>query len=112
LVKEIAKKTLSPNHSIFEEISSLEKMIKNGVNGRFEWNDGLLIRSMEEGQWVLIDNVNFCNPTVLDRLNSLLEPGGVLVVNERGLVNGEVKIVKPHPNFRIFMILDPKYGEI
>lgn len=53
------------------------------------------------------------DPTVLDRLNPLLEPGGVLMVNERGLMkNGEIKIVRPHPNFRIFLAMDPRSGEI
>lgn len=94
------------------ELNQVEKLINDGVKGRFAWNDGTLIRSMEAGHWILIDNVNFCNPTVLDRLNGLLEPNGVLVVNERGLVDGEIKVVKPHHHFRIFMVMDPKYGEI
>lgn len=49
---------------------------------------------------------------MLDRLNPLLETGGVLVVNERGAVNGEIKVIKPHPQFRIFLAMDTKFGEI
>ena len=33
-------------------------------------------RAIERGQWVLLDSANLCNPTVLDRLNPLLEPQG------------------------------------
>ena len=33
-------------------------------------------RAIEGGQWVLLDSANLCNPTVLDRLNPLLEPQG------------------------------------
>ena len=33
-------------------------------------------RAIEAGQWVLLDSANLCNPTVLDRLNPLLEPQG------------------------------------
>ena len=40
------------------------------------------------------------SPSVLDRLNPLLEPGGVLNIDERGIVSGEVISVTPHPNFR------------
>lgn len=83
-----------------------------GVNGSFEWVDGTLVKALENGNWVLIDNVNFCSPSVLDRLNPLLEPGGVLMVNERGLVNGEVKTIYPHPDFRLFLTMDPRNGEI
>jgi midasin (ATPase involved in ribosome maturation) len=72
----------------------------------------LIKRCGPAGDWILVDNVNFCNPTVLDRLNPLLENNGVLMVNERGLVNGEVKVITPHPNFRIFLAMDPHNGEI
>ena len=68
---------------------------------------------LQLGHWVLFDNVNFCSPSVrfaarhalaapqpshskiyrislmsiqvLDRLNALFEPGGELVISERGL---------------------------
>lgn len=43
--------------------------------------------------------MNF-SPSVLDRLNGLLEPEGVLAVDERGVVDGEIVQIKPHPNFR------------
>jgi midasin len=46
------------------------------ASGRFEWVDGALTRAIASGGWVLLDNANLCNPTVLDRLNPLLEPGG------------------------------------
>ncbi|KAJ3248142.1 AAA ATPase midasin [Chytriomyces hyalinus] len=93
----------------FEELQSL---ISSGVHGQFEWIDGTLIKALEEGRWILIDNANMCPASVLDRLNHLLEPNGVLIINERGLVNGEIKVIKPHPNFRMFMTVDPQVGEI
>ena len=40
------------------------------------------------------------SPSVLDRLNALLEPGGVLTVDERGAIDGEIPVIKPHPSFR------------
>ncbi|EKX38425.1 hypothetical protein GUITHDRAFT_77201, partial [Guillardia theta CCMP2712] len=78
----------------------------------FEWIDGILVKAMERGEWLLLDNVNLCNANVLDRLNPLLEPQGVLLLNERGLVDGEVRIVRPHPNFRLFLSMDAHRGEI
>ena len=39
--------------------------------------------------------------------------GGVLAVNERGMdADGQIKCVRPHPNFRIFFTMDPHNGEI
>ncbi|KAF9140977.1 AAA ATPase midasin [Mortierella sp. GBA39] len=102
-----------------KEIEELDEKFKvlrglevTSVSGRFEWIDGSLINALEHGHWLLIDNANLSNPSVLDRLNSLMEPNGTLMVNERGLVDGEVKIIRPHPNFRIFMTVDPRYGEL
>ncbi|XP_033763562.1 midasin-like [Pecten maximus] len=37
---------------------------------------------------------------VLDRLNALLEPHGVLNINERGVIDGVIPTITPHPNFR------------
>lgn len=40
------------------------------------------------------------SPSVLDRLNALLEPGGCLTINERGVIDGTTPSITPHPNFR------------
>uniref|UniRef100_A0A669QDJ1 Midasin n=1 Tax=Phasianus colchicus TaxID=9054 RepID=A0A669QDJ1_PHACC len=70
--------------------------------GTFEWVDGMLVQALQCGDWLLMDNVNFCNPSVLDRLNALLEPGGVLTMSERGVIDGTIPTIAPHPNFRYF----------
>ena len=55
---------------------------------------------------MLLDNANLVSPSVLDRLNPLLEQGGVLVLDERGYVNGEAVVIKPHPEFRYLTLHD------
>eukprot|EP00899_Mesostigma_viride_P010035 jgi/Mesvir1/19032/Mv12798-RA.1 len=80
--------------------------------GRFQWVDGVLLTALERGHWVLLENANFCSATVLDRLNPLLEPGGSILVSERGLVDGAPLLLAPHPNFRLFLTLDPAYGDV
>ena len=77
-------------------------------NDRFEWIDGTLTKAIENGHWVLLDNANLCNPTVLDRLNPLLEPQGSLLLNEAGSINSQPRILKAHQNFRLFLAMDPK----
>lgn len=67
---------------------------------------------MRDGEWLLVDGVNLCSASVLDRLNAVLEPGGVLTLSERGVVDGAVPSVTPHPHFRLFLVMDPQYGEI
>lgn len=70
--------------------------------------DGVLTKAIEAGQWVLLNNANLCSATVLDRLNPLLEPEGVLLLNEAGASSGQARILKAHPNFRLIFAQDPR----
>ncbi|VDB91850.1 unnamed protein product [Peniophora sp. CBMAI 1063] len=111
--------------SVLDQLSGIDEAIKNTLRlntealsalttteGRFEWIDGPLVRALKEGHWLLLDNANLCNPSVLDRLNALCEPGGVLTLNEQGIVDGAVPVIVPHPNFRLLMCVDPQHGEL
>ncbi|XP_028296182.1 midasin isoform X2 [Gouania willdenowi] len=82
------------------------------TNGGFEWLDGMLVQALQAGDWLLMDNVNFCSASVMDRLNALLEPGGSLTINERGVIDGKTPKISPHPNFRLFLTMDPLHGEL
>ncbi|KAJ1898488.1 AAA ATPase midasin, partial [Coemansia sp. IMI 209127] len=77
--------------------------------GRFEWVDGILVDALVNGHWLLVDRANLCSSSVLDRLNGLLEPNGVLYVTEDPK---RTHAVVPHPNFRIVMAVDPQHGEL
>ncbi|KAJ7451619.1 midasin nuclear AAA ATPase [Mycena latifolia] len=108
---------LAAEASPASELQSLQGQVEHLMSrrdgpGRFEWVDGPLIRAMKQGDWLLLDGANLCNPSVLDRLNSLCEVNGFLTLSERGYVDGLVQILRPHPNFRIFMSVDPQYGEL
>ncbi|KAK8720293.1 hypothetical protein OTU49_013436 [Cherax quadricarinatus] len=80
--------------------------------GSFHWVDSVLVKAVRDGEWLLVDGVNLCSASVLDRLNALLEPDGVLTMSERGAVDGAVPTIVPHPNFRLFLVMNPQYGEI
>ncbi|KYM78871.1 Midasin [Atta colombica] len=96
------------NLSIFVEE---DKCLNAG--GKFEWVDSVLVKCLQDGTWLLIDQVNLCSSAVLDRLNGLLEPNGVLCIGERGIdSNGNVVTIKPHENFRLFLTMNSRYGEI
>lgn len=79
---------------------------------QFQWVDGPLIRALEEGSWVILDNANTCNSSVLDRLNSLLETDRYLCIHENCSQDGNPRFIRAHPSFRIFMTSCPSNGQL
>lgn len=101
------------NKSKKRKISNSESFSPNIRNdNKFIWKDGILIDALINGNWLVLDNVNYCNNAVLDRFSSLFEKDPLLLINECGLINGQPRIIRPHPNFRLFMLMDQKNGEL
>ncbi|XP_037836777.1 midasin isoform X2 [Kryptolebias marmoratus] len=114
---------LNTKLKVFTDLSKLQMdfmllkerlaQLKDGqTNGAFEWLDSMLVQALQDGDWLLMDNVNFCSSSVLDRLNALLEPNGSLTISERGVIDGETPQISPHPNFRLFLTMNPVHGEL
>lgn len=95
-----------------ELMAALDQSAMPMDKARFVWLDGILVDALQEGKWLILDNANLCSPSVLDRLNSLLEPNGSLIINEHVAEDGTPRTIRPHPNFRVFMTVDPRYGEL
>lgn len=76
--------------------------------GSFIWKNGVVVEAAIHGHWLILDNINLGNASVLDRINSILEPHGSLILTEEGLG----REITPHPDFRIILAMDPSYGEI
>ncbi|KAK4546637.1 hypothetical protein LTR36_001854 [Oleoguttula mirabilis] len=112
-LREVAA-ALTDTHTPAAEafLATIQKCSATIDKARFEWTDGLLVDALQQGKWLVLDNANLCSPSVLDRLNSLLEPNGTLIINEHTEQDGAARIIEPHPDFRIFLIVDPRYGEL
>ncbi|QPG72905.1 hypothetical protein FOA43_000208 [Brettanomyces nanus] len=93
-------------------LSTLKIESEKPSSVNFQWFDGLLVQAVEKGYWLVLDNANLCSPSVLDRINSLLELNGRLVVSECTDDEGASRTIIPHKNFRLFLTSDPKYGEL
>ena len=48
------------------------------------WEDGVVTQCVTKGEWLLLDNVTEAEPTVLERLNPLLEKDAMWVLTEKG----------------------------
>ena len=94
-------------------LSNAAALVGGGARGRFVWVDGPLVTAVQQGNWLLLDNPSLCNPSVLDRLNPLLERGGVLQLPECGLqADGSVRELRAHAAFRLLLCIDPSHGEL
>ena len=113
LVRDVAR--AYPSSKCTDFISEYDRLVQHATidnHARFEWVDGILVKALKQGRWLVLDNANLCSPAVLDRLNSLLEPNGFLSINEHPNLDGSAQVVKPHPGFRLFITMDPRHGEL
>lgn len=104
---------------IKSKLNSLEFIVRNAetlnTGGHFEWVDSKIVRALKIGQYICLEHVNLCSSAILDRLNSVFEPNGKLLLSEKGVsaaANNQSECVTKHKQFRAFLTLDPKNGEI
>ena len=71
----------------------------------FMWEDGPLVTAMRQGCLLLVDEINLAEDAVLERLNSVLEPGRTLLLAEKGGPSAE-QIVAAE-GFRVIATMNP-----
>lgn len=69
--------------SLEAEMLSLEALAMR-TKGLFEWVDGPLVTAMRNGEFILLDELSLADDAVLERLNSVLEPGRSITLPEKG----------------------------
>ena len=81
--------------------------------GIFEWHDGPLVEAMKTGDVFLLDEISLADDSVLERLNSVLEPARTIVLAEKGGDNAEGSLVLAAPGFRLIATMNPggDYGK-
>ena len=101
-------KTLKPLCKENLELRESYKEIKNlltELNTVFEWHDGILVKSMQQGGLLLIDEISLANDSVLERLNSVFESERLLVLSEKS--SSEAIKVIAKPGFNIVATMNP-----
>ena len=71
----------------------------------FAWEDGPLIKAMRDGDILLVDELSLAEDSVLERLNSVLEPGRTITIPEKGGIDVEELVA--HPDFRLIGTMNP-----
>ena len=78
---EVLEKTVSKSHSA--ALVELAQRMRR-TTALFEWHDGPLVQAMHAGDLILLDEISLADDSVLERLNSVLEPSRTLVLAEKG----------------------------
>ncbi|CAF0973740.1 unnamed protein product [Adineta steineri] len=91
--------------TLIGQIVPNEKQIDDTENDekKLIWQDGYVTRSYINGHWILLDNFNSAESSVLERLNPILEENPMLILTEKG----EVDELDMKPNYRLFATMTP-----
>lgn len=75
--------------------------VEGGSPGEFAWKDAEFLKALQEGHWVLLDEMNLAPQAVLEGLNAVLDHRGTVYIPELG------RSFSRHPSFRIFAAQNP-----
>ena len=101
LNKKIHRVNLSEHTDMIDLIGSQFPTSDNNI--KFKWIDGVLLTAMKNGDWIIIDEMNLANQSILEGLNSILDEKQCLFVPELN------KEIKANPEFQIFATQNPVY---
>lgn len=93
-------------------LTRLETLTLVGREGlpmtNWKFQEGWLLKAIQNGFWMLLDEMNLAEPQVLERLNSVLETPRTLVLSEgNGAVFGPNGDIPFHDRFRLFSTSNP-----
>jgi midasin len=71
------------------------------LTGKLGFREGLLVRAMRHGHWLLLDELNLASSEVLEALNRVLDDNRELYVPETQ------EVVRAHPRFLLFATQNP-----
>lgn len=94
------------------------------IRGQYAWKDGTLLQAMKDGDYLLLDELNLAEPQILERINSLLDTGRIVIsehnnetyvsaeLYDKMVTEGKIEamnrsFVKIHENFRVIAASNP-----
>jgi midasin len=89
------------NHEHTDIQEYLGSYVSEPRTGKLVYKDGLLVRALRRGDWIVLDELNLAPTEVLEALNRLLDDNRELVIPETQ------EVVRPHPNFMLFATQNP-----
>lgn len=89
------------NHEHTDLQEYLGAYASDPATGALRFQEGLLVRALRRGDWIVLDELNLAPTDVLEALNRLLDDNRELLIPETG------EVVRPHPSFMLFATQNP-----
>lgn len=89
------------NHEHTDIQEYIGTYVSDPTTGKLVFKDGLLVRALRNGDWIVLDELNLAPTDVLEALNRLLDDNRELVIPETQ------EVVRPHPQFMLFATQNP-----
>ncbi|UPR03955.1 midasin [Chloropicon primus] len=95
-----------------DELSKIEVQVLTDMKSNaatkahfsFSFIEGILVRAMKEGKWLLVDEINLAPSEALEKLFAVLDSKmGTFSLTERG----DTEVIERHPDFRFFAAMNP-----
>ena len=87
---------LSEQTDISDLMGSDLPVLNEDGSTSFKWCDGVFLRALKEGSFVLLDELNLASQTVLEGLNSVFDHRAQIFIPELN------QTFTCHPSFRVF----------
>lgn len=83
------------NHEHTDIQEYIGTYVSDPITGKLVFKEGLLVRALRQGDWIVLDELNLAPTDVLEALNRLLDDNRELVIPETQ------EVVRPHPHFML-----------
>jgi midasin len=89
------------NHEHTDIQEYLGTYTSDPLSGKLVYTEGILVRAVREGHWIVLDELNLAPSDVLEALNRLLDDNRELTIPETQ------EVIRPHPDFMLFATQNP-----
>jgi midasin len=101
LAKQSGNKFVRINNHEHTDLQEYLGSYISGTDGKLVFQEGILVKALREGHWIVLDELNLAPTDVLEALNRLLDDNRELLIPETQ------EIVRPHEDFMLFATQNP-----
>ncbi|KKY15461.1 putative von willebrand factor type a [Diplodia seriata] len=101
LAKRSGNKFVRINNHEHTDLQEYLGTYVSGNDGKLQFQEGILVKALREGHWIVLDELNLAPTDVLEALNRLLDDNRELLIPETQ------EIVRPHEDFMLFATQNP-----